>query len=65
VLRQVGKQYSKVEANFFGRIMKPICEFYIVYLTIMVCITTHQQEVDFFTAKAKNKPYIKQEKWSL
>jgi hypothetical protein len=53
VLRQVGKQYSKVEADFFGRIMEPICEFYIIYLTIMVCITTHQQEVDLFTAKTK------------
>jgi hypothetical protein len=59
VLRQVGKQYSKVEANFLGRIMEPICEFYIIYLTIMVCITTHQQEVDLFTAKRKKLIYKK------
>jgi hypothetical protein len=42
VLRQVRKQYSKVEANFLSRIMESIGKFYIVYLTIMVCVTAHQ-----------------------
>jgi hypothetical protein len=59
VFGQVGKQYSKVEANFFRGIMEPICEFYIIYLTIMVCITTHQQEVDLFTVKGEKKPLYK------
>jgi len=56
VLRQVGKQHSKVEANFLGRIMESVREFYIIYFTIMICITTHQQKVDLVTENIKKQP---------
>lgn len=58
MFRQVSKQYSKVEANFLGRIVEPICKFHIIYLPIMVCITTHQQEVDLFTENTKQNFYL-------
>jgi hypothetical protein len=44
MLRQVGEEYSQVEANLLGGLVEPVAEPDVVQLAVMVCLTAGQQE---------------------